>query len=211
MARTSNTQNKQTNGNGNNDNNENHSHQSSSSNQNKNVRQADQEVDWCGFQCIGDDKQTAFVFKQSNKRNDFTSMKDVFILDSGSTIGATVMNLNLVSNICASAKPTIMSTNAGTKILGTNANVPGFRIAKYDPNHMANIFGFSHVADKYRVMYNNSVEDCFNVHTKNGVVKFNRNGRLYMYKPSKEYLLVVKKCKQDENEFVGDQNNVTWE
>ena len=149
----SNTQNKQTNGNGNNDNNENHSHQSSSSNQNKNVRQADQEVDWCGFQCIGDDKQTAFVFKQSNKRNDFTSMKDVFILDSGSTIGATVMNLNLVSNICASAKPTIMSTNAGTKILGTNANVPGFRIAKYDPNHMANIFGFSHMADKLSLIH----------------------------------------------------------
>ena len=50
---------------------------------------------------------------------------------------------------------------------------------------MANIFGFSHMADKYRVMYNNSVEDCFNVHTKNGVVKFNPNGRCICTNPPK--------------------------
>ena len=90
-------------------------------------------------------------------------MKNVFILDSGSTIGATVMNSDLVSNIRTRAKPTIMSTNAGTKVLGTDADVPGFGVAKYDPDHMANIFGFLHRADKYRITYGNSIDDCFNI------------------------------------------------
>lgn len=169
MARMSKAQNEQSNGNGNDDNDENHSQQSSnSSNNNKSVRQVDQEVDWCGLQCIRDDNKTPFVFKQSNKHNNFALMRNVFILDSGSTIGATVMNSDLVSNICSSSKPTIMSTNAGTKVLGTNADVPGFRVAKYDPIHMANIFGFLHMADKYRITYDNSIDNCFNVHTNKG-------------------------------------------
>ena len=51
--------------------------------------------------------------------------------------------------------------------------------------------GFSHMADKYRVTYDNSVEDAFVVHTNTGIIKFNRDGRLYTYEPSTNYLDAV--------------------
>ena len=32
-----------------------------------------------------------------------------------------------------------------------DADITGFGTAKYDPEQMANIFGFSHMADQYRI------------------------------------------------------------
>ena len=78
-------------------------------------------------------------------------MRNKFLLDTGSTIRATVMNEELISNIQPSNKPTVMSTNAGCKILKIEGDVKGFGTAKYDPSHMANIMGFSHMADKYHI------------------------------------------------------------
>ena len=42
--------------------------------------------------------------------------------------------------------------------------------------------------DKYCITYNNDVDDAFHVHTKNGVIRFVQDGRLYTYEPSEEYL-----------------------
>jgi hypothetical protein len=42
-------------------------------------------------------------------------LKDVFILDTGSTIGATLMNPKLMSNIQMTTTPLEMITNAGTR------------------------------------------------------------------------------------------------
>jgi hypothetical protein len=43
-----------------------------------------------------------------------------------------------------------------------------------DENQMANIFGLAHMTDKYRVTMDTSKENCFNVHTEAGVIKFQR-------------------------------------
>ena len=86
----------------------------------------------------------------------------------------------------------IMSTNAGSKLLKVDGDVKGFGVAKYNPVHMANIMGFSHMTDKYHGTYDNKKEDAFHVHTDQGVIKFTCEGRLYTYKPSKKYLAAVK-------------------
>ena len=97
-------------------------------------------------------------FDQTVKFTKSESMRNKFLLDTGSTICATVMNKNLITNIRASKKPTIMSTNAGSKVLKVDGDVKGFGVAKYDPTHMANIMGFSHMANKYHVTYDSRKE-----------------------------------------------------
>ena len=85
---------------------------------------------------------------------------------------ATVMNPDLVTNVCKSKNPVNMYTNAGNKQLDLDSDIPGFGVGKFDPEHMANIMGFSDMSDKHRITYDNSVEDAFNVHTENSIVKF---------------------------------------
>ena len=51
------------------------------------------------------------------------------------------------------------------------------------------------MSEKYRVTYDNKKEDAFLVHTDHGIVRFKRDGRLYTYEPSKNYLDSVAKAK----------------
>ena len=62
---------------------------------------------------------------------------------------------------------------------------------------MANIMGFSHMADKYHVTYDNEKEDAFVIRGRStgNIVRFARDGRLYTYEPSKNYLAAVAKSK----------------
>ena len=124
--------------------------------------------DWCTYQCIkGDDRnddrnekpQKRVSFEQSNTTTHRIETK--LLLDTGSTIRATIMNQDLITNIRVSDKPTVMQTNAGSKLLNLDGDLKGFGITKYDPSHMANIMGFSHMADKYHVIYDNEKEDAF--------------------------------------------------
>ena len=94
----------------------------------------DDETDgWCTFKTIvsDDNKEDHNVwFDQTKKITNSKSMCNEFLLDTGSTICPTVMNKNLITNICASKKPTIMSTNAGLKVLKVDGDVKGFGVAK---------------------------------------------------------------------------------
>ena len=85
--------------------------------------------------------QTDIVLKQNSKTNKhINAPKNKFLLDTGSTIKATVLNADLITNICISNRPTVMSTNAGLKVLNLDGDVKSFGIAKYDPSHMANVY-----------------------------------------------------------------------
>ena len=122
---------------------------------------------WCTFETIVSDdgeEDHDVSFDQTVKFTNSESMRNKFLLDTGSTIRATVMNKDLITNIRASKKPTIMSTNAGSKVLKIDGDVKGFGVAKYDPTHMANIMGFSHMANKYHVTCDSRKEDAFLVH-----------------------------------------------
>jgi hypothetical protein len=93
-------------------------------------------------------------------------LKDVIILDTGSTIGATFMNPKLLSDITTTRKSLEMVTNAGTKRMFKTGVFEGFGKAWFDPTQVANIFGFSKLEDQCRITYDSSVEHAFNVHTK---------------------------------------------
>jgi hypothetical protein len=60
-------------------------------------------------------------------------------------------------------RPILMTTNAGSKKIELEATaVPGFGPTWFDPNQIANIYGFSHMADKDRIAYEDSdQEDAF--------------------------------------------------
>ena len=106
------------------------------------------------------------------------------------------MNDALVTNRRPAKQRTMMSTNAGSSIMKEDSDIPGICVAKFDEKFLANIFGFSHMSDKYRITYDNEKEDAFIVHTPEGVKKFVREGRLYVFVPSQKYLNMIKKKKE---------------
>jgi hypothetical protein len=78
-------------------------------------------------------------------------LKNVILLDTGSTIGATIANPDLIPNLKATSSPLQMATNAGTKTLNLKGDVIGFGKAWYGPGFMANIFGFAKMAEQHRI------------------------------------------------------------
>jgi hypothetical protein len=122
-------------------------------------------------------------------------LKDVIILDTGITIGATFINPKLLSNNTTTTNPLEMVTNAGTKKMFKTGVIEGFGEAIFDPTQVANIFGFADLEDQCRITYVPSVEHAFHVHTNNGIVKFRRNKDVY--RPSQHYLQEVANSSQD--------------
>ena len=55
----------------------------------------------------------------------FDYLHDKFILDSGSTLRATIKNQDLVINIRKSDDPINMVTNASNKLMDFDGNIPG--------------------------------------------------------------------------------------
>ena len=137
-------------------------------------------------------------------QSEHDDMKDVIILDTGSTIPATFMNPELITDIHCSKKPLKMSTNAGTKTIALKGTVPGFGEAWYDNSMMANIYSFAALKDKVlKVTYDSTKEDAFLVHTQNnGVVKFERmhNG-LYGFKPGPSFKKTIARTKNPVSMF----------
>ena len=77
-----------------------------------------------------------------------------------------------------------MATNAGTKQLDLQGTVRGFGKVWFDPKQLANIYGFSHLADQFRIVYDSAVEDAFTVFVNGHPIKFERTtDGLYAYKP----------------------------
>ena len=91
-----------------------------------------------------------------------------------------------------------MATNAGVKTMRLEGDLTGFGVARYDAEQLANILGFSHMADKHQIHNDNTVEDAFIATTLSGTIKFARDGRLYTYNPSTEYLASVASTKDTE-------------
>ncbi|MGC9293591.1 MAG: hypothetical protein ACP5EP_12880, partial [Acidobacteriaceae bacterium] len=154
---------------------------------------------WSGYQLhvatMTKDMSGAAVHKQCATHH--KGMKDVILLDSGSSIGATFMNPDLVTDIKMAKQPINMTTNAGEKLIGLEGQVKGFGKVYYDPTMMANIFGLSEMVDRCRVTFDSDVEDAFVVHVKDGKIKFSRTPEgLYAYKPTKRYLAEVAESKQ---------------
>jgi hypothetical protein len=160
---------------------------SSSASRNRNkTRKNDKEYD--GFQ------QPATTLHQANK---FENLKNVIILDTGSTIAATFMNPDLVTDIKVSKQPMEMSTNAGKKQLKLQGTVNGFGKVWFDSNQLANVFGVAqHLVDKHRITYDSDKEDAFIVYGNKKKMKFARTPEgLYAYQPPDTYFEEVARKK----------------
>ena len=109
-------------------------------------------------------------------------------LNTGSSIPASFMNPIFVYNIKTTDHPLMMSTNTGTKTMNLQGNVKGLGCIWFDPNQIADIFGFSNQADNHRITYNSAIEDAFNVHIYNRIIKFEctKDG-LYIYCPPAKF------------------------
>ena len=112
-------------------------------------------------------------------------LNDVIVLDTGSSFSGTFMNTKFVEDIKSTTQPVTLMSNAGYRKVTKEGNVPGFGKAYYHPNFIANILGFSHVKDKYRVAYDSDIDDAFYVFIKpNDPIRFVRNNKgLYVYYP----------------------------
>ena len=52
-----------------------------------------------------------------------------------------------------------MQTNAVSRNIVLKGQVGDQIKARFDPSHIANIFGFTHITDKYRITYDSDKED----------------------------------------------------
>ena len=176
-----------------------------SSNRRSGSKSKNKNLSWSSFQhhAFSGFQKEGLVNKQSTKKSGskrYSHLKDMIILDTGSTIKATLMNPDFVHDVRVSKRPMNMGTNAGNKRMNLEATVPDMGPGCYfDPEWVANIFGFSHMADVNRITYDNWEEDAFLVHTKDGIIKFKRTkDGLYAYTPSEEYIQAVAELKHME-------------
>ena len=154
------------------------------------TRAPDGTVSWSMFQ-NGDTDIGAegLSLQQSGK---FDHLKNSFLIDCASTIGATICNPDMITGIHVSPTPILMSTNAGTKKINLEGTVEGFGTAYYAPDMVANIFSLSKMAKKHHVTYDSWKEDAILVHKEEGLVKFvETDDGLFAYTPSDEFLAKV--------------------
>jgi hypothetical protein len=85
-------------------------------------------------------------------------------------------------------------------MINKEADVPGFATVWFDPQQMANIFGFAAMADKHRITCDTAVENAINVHMKDGsIAKFKRTPEgLYVFSPSEKYKKMIAESKKQD-------------
>ena len=92
----------------------------------------------------------------------------------------------------------ILQTNAGNKPTIHKAKVPNYGKVWFDIEGMANILIFAKMEDKYRIIYDSAVDSAFNMHTKNGIIKFCRSAEgLYYYKPNYKTCILMVQMVED--------------
>ena len=101
-------------------------------------------------------------------------------LDSGSSFHL-IKDKEIVENVNPVKNPMIMGTNAGTKRIILQGELPDVGRAWVDEDAMTSVLSLGLLADKYHVTYDNKKEDAFIVDMGHKKVKFAR-GRDNMYK-----------------------------
>jgi hypothetical protein len=153
----------------------------------------DDEDGWVALQFSNDQAHARGLVPIQNGK--WASLADKIILDTGSTISASIMNQDFINDIRPAKKPLTMTTSAGSKRLDAIGSVPGFGNAYFDPSGIANIYGFSHLAKMGRITFDSDMDDIFRFQPrgKEGrVVEFKKTPEgLYAYTPDPKFMQVV--------------------
>ena len=139
-----------------------------------------------------EEEVTAIVLKQSIKQKPLDGIfDDVLMLDTGSSLEATIKDKKLLHSIRPAKEPVVMCTNAGDKFITQEGTLEGFGQAYFDKDQVANILGFKGLLKRAkRIVYDSDVEDAFKAYLNDGsVVTFQPNKiGMYVHKPSKQFL-----------------------
>ena len=150
------------------------------------------------LQLQGEYEDVCFATDDGKKQSVWHHLKDLLLLDSGSTCHS-IMNGDLVSEIRRAKNPVRMSTNIGVKRIDLESQIPGVGTTQYDPAGIANILGLGKLIESgYRVTMDTEVEMCFNVYFPGDKepIKFHLTKEgLFAYKPTEKYLKQVAKQK----------------
>jgi len=116
-------------------------------------------------------------------------LKDVIILDTGSTIPETFMNDAFLTDIRPSEGHMNMTTNAGSKILKQKGNLCSFGEVWYDATQAINLLGFADLRDRYKIDYDYN-RDKFTVHFAEGgpIILERCEEGLYLFKMSDKFV-----------------------
>ena len=147
------------------------------------------------LQIEGEYAEVCFATDDGTKHSVWYHLKDLLLLDSGSTCHS-IMNSDLVTDIRRAKNPTRMSTNIGVKRIDLESQIPGVGTTQYDPAGIANILGLRKLIESgYRVTMDTEVEKCFNVYWNPGdkePIKFQLTKEgLFAYRPNEKYLQQV--------------------
>ena len=116
--------------------------------------------------------------------NQLTVDDDDLYLDCGSTL-STAKDRKYLINV-HEIDPVHVGTNGGVVTFDQAGELPGLQTrVLLNENTMANILGLADAVDEHRITYDSAKEDAFLMHTPDGVVKFERKGRLYAYNPNR--------------------------
>ena len=125
---------------------------------------------WQFFNFAGTDKDSA--------------LSDTIILDSGSS-SHLFCNRNWLTGVQPSTRATNLQTNGGPIHLNQEGELKAFGTVPFNDQSLTNIFSLALLTDKYRVTFDNAVENAFIVHTPEGIVKFRRDkSDLYTHVPT---------------------------
>ena len=110
--------------------------------------------------------QTVTVYLDANKYNDVNqnngiNLRDCLLADNESTCDI-FCNKNYINNIRESEYEMIINTNGGELKCNLIADFPSYpNPVWYHPQAITNIISFAHLADTYKIEYDNSKEDAF--------------------------------------------------
>ena len=120
----------------------------------------------------------SYLSSELDKQEDTDGLNymDLVLLDTGATF-SLVKNRALITGVTKAKDGICMRTNVGTRNLEEHGRFMGFdRPLWYNKNSIANIFSFAELAQQYRITYDSSKGDHFNIHgTSIGTMKFKKS------------------------------------
>jgi len=131
---------------------------------------------------FSDDDYEGFVFVQdvTCNMNDKAGIPDSWILLNSQSAVDIFKNKKLFKIIRDAKKALSLHCNAGIATVDKIEDLPGYATVWFYEDGIANILSLNNVKKKYRVTYNSSAYDCFEVHKADGTKR--------VFKPSKKGL-----------------------